>query len=61
MWGSSVGVPERLIGREKLNDGRGSAATDDSDATDGERCMLFMLMLGEKVPLADDIFRGGSE
>jgi hypothetical protein len=32
---SKLGVPARLRGREKLNDGRGN--TDDSELTDGDR------------------------
>jgi hypothetical protein len=32
------GVPERLNGREKLNEGRGSTA-DDSEVTEGDRFM----------------------
>ena len=58
---SNVGVPARLMGLEKLKEGRGRA--EDSELTDGERLSepsgeaIALLIAG----LPDDSFRGGRE
>lgn len=60
-----TGVPDRLRGREKLNEGRGSAA-DESEPTDGDRAERKEPRAGDvtalaKAALPEDIFRGGRE
>jgi hypothetical protein len=55
--GSIPGVPDLLIGLEKLKDGRGSA--EDSEPMDGDR--RYEPIPGDAIALAEDSFRGGSE
>lgn len=55
--GSIPGVPDLLIGLEKLKEGRGSA--EDSEPMDGDR--RYEPMPGDAIALAEDSFRGGSE
>lgn len=62
MGGSKLGVPDLLMGREKLNAGRGSA--EDSEAADGDRWKEGMtedaIWCG-RAALPDDSFREGND
>ncbi len=55
---SKLGVPARLMGREKLNEGRGRGA-DMSELTDGDRWKGCRE--GETKPLLDESLRGADE
>jgi hypothetical protein len=58
---SKLGVPARLNGREKLNEGRGR--TDDSELTEGDRREEARgdAIAAGNAALPEDSLRGGSE
>lgn len=62
MGGSKLGVPDLLMGREKLKAGRGSA--EDSEAADGDRWKEGItddaIWCG-RAALPEDSFREGSD